>query len=224
MNQSGFYESQTRGGVPGQAKVGVLINGTRYETGHIGVSAEHDREAGGEARGGLHGRKGGLADVVGIGETEYGLCLIVSDGALDAQDILIQRADVGGIGEDEGLVRVESDGDDVLCVFAGEVDEMLNGRRGFVALWLFCEKKLFIIRQLNDARYMERLLKICGEDEGDKMTEMQGGGGGATAGVQEELFARLVAIEKQGEIAVGEEDAAAEKEMRRLTGEGLEAR
>ena len=55
------------------------------------------------------------------------------------------------------------------------------------------------------------------------MSEMQGLGGRASAGVEVELLASLVSIEDVIEVSVGEEDAAAEEDVGRAAGETRDA-
>lgn len=118
VNEGGFDAVHPRGGVAGESEVGILIDSAGDETGDVWSAAEDNRKAGGKRRCSLNSWEGVLADIIGICEAEDGASLVVGSDALDAQDVLVERTDVGGVGENEGLVGVETNSDDILCVFA----------------------------------------------------------------------------------------------------------
>ena len=143
-----FDEADARGVVAALAEVGVLVDGARDQAGDLGdflgVGAEDEGETGGEGGGGLHGRKGELGNVVGVIEAEGSFDLVVGCALTHFADVGVEGGgetgvDELGVGEDEGFLDVETDGDDIEGVLHGEaVGFFLGEFRGVEEFFVIC--------------------------------------------------------------------------------------
>lgn len=109
-----------------------------------------------------------------------------------------------GVQEDEGLLRTETEGDDVLDVADAHVHHMVITQLRPVQIF-------FIVSDLNDKRHIESLLHVSVHDKWNGMPEVKCLSGGASAGVHVEELAGLVSVEYQVEVPVAEEDASADE-------------
>lgn len=64
MNEGGLLVAQSGGHIASHAEIGILVNRTGNEAGHVQFAAEGDVKGRGEGGGGLHGGERALADVV----------------------------------------------------------------------------------------------------------------------------------------------------------------
>jgi len=127
MNQRRLLVTQSRRHIPRHPKVRILVNRTRDQTRHILLlpsllppPPQHHRETRHKTRRGLHGGKGNLPTRVRFRETKNATGLVEGDQFLNFQNGRVQMPDVVEVGEDEGLLGVESARDDVLGVLVGE--------------------------------------------------------------------------------------------------------
>ena len=143
-----------------------LVNGARDEASHVLLLAEDVRKRRGERGRRLHRGKHDLADVAAAIKAEDPLHLIERHVLHDVDHVLVElAADGTKVREDEGLLHVESQSDDVLGVLHRE--PLRVGQ-----LEIFPEE-LFVVGQLDDERYVERLLQPLGEQERDQVTEVK---------------------------------------------------
>lgn len=125
-------------------------------------------------------------------------------------------ANVLQVAVDEGLLKIESQGDDILGVLHGEVHSILKR-------YAILEQSLLVVRKHEDQGDVKNILQPLGELQGNGVTQVQTAGTGTTTGVEEERLATLVEGQDAVEVAVTEEQAASEPAMRLVSGHLLEA-
>ena len=141
VDDGGLDEAEARGIVAALAEIGVLVDGAGDETGDFSdffrVGAEDEGERGGEGGGGLHCREREFGDVVGVVEAEGAFDLVVGGALAHFADVGVEgggeaRVDELGVGENEGFLKVEANGDDVEGVLHGEAMGFFEGELGGV--------------------------------------------------------------------------------------------
>lgn len=125
-------------------------------------------------------------------------------------------ANIFQVAVNEGLLEIESQGNNVLGVLHGEV-------HGILERYAILEQSLLVVRKHEDQGDVENILQPLGELQGDGVTQVQTAGTGTTTGVEEERLATLVEGQDAVEVAVTEEQAASEPAMRLVSGHLLEA-
>ncbi len=108
------------------------------------------------------------------------------------------------IGKDARLLRVEAQRDHVERVLVGE-------GHGIFLCQLRLVHELLVVGHLEVQRRVEGVLQVLGEHPGHQVAEVRVTGR-PTTGVEDELLAGLVAVEHPLQVAVGEEDLAAQRE------------
>ena len=117
--------------------------------------------------------------------------------------------DVVDIREDEGLIRVEAEGQNVLHV--GLTHSV--GAFGTIELNFGLVDVLLIVSHLNYKGYIEDALKPLSEDEGDTVTHVEGICRGTSARVKVEWLLVLVGGQDLLQVALAKEDAATDEAM-----------
>lgn len=130
--------------------------------------------------------------------------MIVGDASLELADVHVHVAHVLSVVEDEGLVEVETAGDDVLGVLDPESLVLLNRE-------LLLVEELLVVSQLNHHRHVESFLQPPREDEWHQMAQMHHVVRRATSRVEVKGFALLVLRKNDIEVPVREEDASLEE-------------
>ena len=90
MNQRRLGIVQPRRHITGHAKVWILVNGTRDQTGHVLLVAKDVRKRGAKRGSRLNCGKGNLANAVRIAKAKDALHLIERDHPLNFEDILVE--------------------------------------------------------------------------------------------------------------------------------------
>ena len=156
MDQRGFLELHLLCVLSTLAKVRVLINGTRDQArdrlDFFLVRAEDVREAGGKRGGGLCCAEEVFTDIVAVVEAEGAPHGVDGDPLGHATDVLVEgAADKIQVAENEGLFRVEPDGNDVLDVCSGELARILH-------VDLLRMHQLFVVTHHDHQRDIEDIL------------------------------------------------------------------
>ncbi len=99
-------------------------------------------------------------------EAESSLDLVHCGILLDLDGVGVQVLDITRIHEDENLLWVVPEGYDVFNVADGHLLHSLEVKLGSVQIFL-------VIGDLDDQRYIESLLQIVIDDEGNGMTQMK---------------------------------------------------
>ena len=125
MDEGRFEVGEARGVVTALAEVRVLVDGAGDQAGdfgcEFGIGAEDEGEGGREGGGGLHGWEGEFGDVVGVGEAECALYLVVCGAFAHFANVSVESGAGAivyevGVDEEEGFGGVEADGYDVHCI------------------------------------------------------------------------------------------------------------
>ena len=141
MDDCGLDVPDARGVVAALAEIRVLIDSAGDQTGDLcdflWIGAEDEGEAGGEGGCGLRCWEGELGDVVCVVEAKGSLDLIICGTLAHFADVGVESGgeagvDELGIGEDEGFLGVEADGDNVEGVLHGEAVGFFLGELGGV--------------------------------------------------------------------------------------------
>ena len=84
-------------------------------------------------------------------------------------------------------------------------------------------QRFLVVRQLDDEGAAQRVLQPLGEQEGDEVAEVQRVGRRAAPRVQINGLLLFHSVQHGAQVAVGEEDAAAEEGVGGVAGDALEA-
>ena len=151
-----------RGVVAALAEIGVLVDGAGDQTwdlcDFLWVGAEDEGEGCGEGGCGLHRRECEFGDVVGVVEAKGSFDLVVCGALAHFADVGVEGSgeagvDELGVGEDEGFLGVEADGDDVEGVLHGEAVGFFLGELGGV-------EEFFVIGEHYDQGDVEDFLEV----------------------------------------------------------------
>lgn len=116
VHSAGLGEVQSWGKVPGHPEVGILVYSTGDETEEVLVVPEELPEGARDAGRRLDRAVGDLAAVLGSLESEDSLDLVVGDGVLQENYVVVEVAYVVCVSEKEGLFVVEAAGEDVFGI------------------------------------------------------------------------------------------------------------
>nr|GMC57944.1 hypothetical protein HRbin03_00097 [Ipomoea batatas]GMD67078.1 hypothetical protein HRbin03_00097 [Ipomoea batatas] len=149
-------------------------------------------------------------------ETKNANNLIISDTLSNLHHVLVKStAHIIEIREDKRPRNVKTTGDDVLGVLPGQPLALLYRQ--------ILPHTLLVIGQLNYKWHLKRILQVLGEHEWNEMTHMQGFRRRSTASIQVEFIPSFISIQNLTEVAMSEEDAAAEENVGLAAGESLHA-
>jgi hypothetical protein len=157
--------------VSGHSEVRILVDSTRDQTKEILSVSQDIFEGAWNARGSLDGSIGNFAAVFGAVESEDSFDLIVGNGVLKQNHVVVEVAYVIRVSEKEGVFEVKAAGQNILGVFNGCFLEPTQ--RFDFGLWVLIEEFL-IVGQLDDDWTFESLLHEFAEDKRKKVPEVHG--------------------------------------------------
>jgi hypothetical protein len=137
--------------------------------------------------------------------------LVESEKGLELGGVAVEVAAVElVVGVDEGLFGVEAERDDVLCVFVGELEEVLGSLALLLhAVVLVAGVQVFlVVGQHDDQRHVEDLLQLLGEEEWHRVSQVHAATAGASSGVQHECAIPLVCVQDLVKVSVRKEEAS----------------
>lgn len=214
VDARGFGDVQLVANVPSHPKVGILVNALRDQAEEV-VVWKNVREGRGRARHCLDGRVVSFPTVVGIFKTEQSAHLRESNASLKFADVFVHGSHIVAVEEEEGLVQIETAGENILGIFEAEAAVIIK-----CVVCLLMEKFL-VIAEHDDDRHLEGILEVLSEKERHQMAHMHAVRGGPSAGVDVEWLFVLVGSQEFVDVPVGEENVSAQEPMSWFSSKGL---
>lgn len=153
-------------------------------------------------------------------ESKGSLGLVGSNASGNLDYIVIKLStNMIKVAKDKSFLRIESTGNDILCVLACKLSAFLDSQgRLEQVLFIICSHKKseslayicarqmvyvvsFFTSKLNDERYIKDLLQPLAEHKWDQMAKMHGRARGTTSSIQEERLLLLITIENASQLS-----------------------
>ena len=128
---------------------------------------------------------------------------------LGLKNVRVHLLDVVDVREDEGLGRVEAEGQNVLHIV---LSHLVRASWSF-KLDLGLVDVFLVISDLNHEGHVENALKPLGENEGDAVTHVEGVSRGTSTRVQIERLLGLIGVQDLTDVTLAEKDAASNESM-----------